>query len=73
MKSSIRTLAITGMTCGHCVAAVRRALESVPGVAVRTVELGRAEIEVTDPTVTDTRLGAVLDEEGYRLDRVDHE
>ena len=73
MKASIRTLAITGMTCGHCVAAVRRALESVPGVVVRAVELGRAEIDVADPAVTDTRLAAVLDEEGYRLDRVDHE
>ena len=25
-------LAITGMTCGHCVAAVKKALAAVPGV-----------------------------------------
>ena len=30
-------LAITGMTCGHCVSSVRQALESVPGVQVESL------------------------------------
>jgi copper chaperone len=40
-------LNITGMTCGHCVAAVKKALEAVDGVAHAEVELssGRARVE----------------------------
>ena len=40
--------AITGMSCGHCVAAVSRALEQVPGVSVLGVSVGSATIGV-DP------------------------
>ncbi|HET7458158.1 MAG TPA: cation transporter [Gemmatimonadaceae bacterium] len=36
------TLAITGMSCGHCVAAVRKALDAVPGVADANVTIGSA-------------------------------
>ena len=32
-------LTIESMTCGHCVAHVRRALEEIGGVIVRTVEM----------------------------------
>ena len=39
-------LAITGMSCGHCVASVRRALDGVPGVDVRDVAIGGAELGV---------------------------
>ena len=40
------SLAITGMTCGHCVAAVERALRAVPGVDRATVQIGGAEVAV---------------------------
>ncbi|RMG54927.1 MAG: copper chaperone, partial [Gammaproteobacteria bacterium] len=38
---------IDGMSCGHCTAAVERALSAVPGVsAVRvTLKPGQAEVE----------------------------
>jgi copper chaperone len=68
MTRETRTLHIGGMTCGHCVAAVRRALEAVPGVVVRDVHLGSAEIEVEVPEPSKERLVAALEEEGYRLD-----
>lgn len=45
------TLDISGMSCGHCVQAVRRALEAQPGVTVDEVGLGRATVH-TDPGVT---------------------
>jgi copper chaperone len=40
-------LEIEGMTCMHCVAAVKKALEAVPGVERVEVSLdaGRAEVE----------------------------
>ena len=39
-------LAIDGMSCGHCVAAVRDALGDVDGVAVERVGVGAATIHV---------------------------
>ncbi|MBS1244912.1 MAG: Heavy-metal-associated domain, partial [Deltaproteobacteria bacterium] len=38
MEKAQVALAITGMTCGHCVAAVKKALAAMPGVE---------EVEVT--------------------------
>ena len=42
------TLVVTGMTCGHCVSAVRSLVLSVPGVTVRTLSLGVAVIAAPD-------------------------
>src|SRR5689334_20361851 len=42
------SLAISGMTCGHCVAAVRSALDEVPGVRGAQVAIGAAQVAV-DP------------------------
>jgi Cu+-exporting ATPase len=46
------TLAVTGMTCGGCANAVRRALTRVPGVAGAKVDLagGRATVDGTAPS-----------------------
>jgi copper chaperone CopZ len=42
------SLSIDGMSCGHCVQAVTKALSAVPGVAVKSVAVGSAAIETTD-------------------------
>jgi copper chaperone CopZ len=56
------TLAISGMSCGHCVAAVRAALSDVPGVTVREVGLGSAVITLDpDAATADAALQAVED------------
>jgi len=56
---------IDGMTCGHCVKAVRAALAKVPGVeAVEDVSLENGEAVVAgNPDAT--ALLAALAEEGY--------
>jgi len=55
------TLQIDGMSCGHCLNAVNRALASVPGVSVRSVQPGRAEVAVdaASQAVTDALVAAV--------------
>lgn len=58
------TLSIDGMTCGHCVAAVTRALSAVPGVKVRSVAMGSAVIETADGRATGNAVAA-LEEAGY--------
>lgn len=40
------TIPITGMSCGHCVARVKQALQGVPGVADAQVEIGSARLTV---------------------------
>ncbi len=45
------TLGISGMTCQHCVAAVTKALQSVPGVQSAQVDLaqGKASVDGSAP------------------------
>ena len=44
MKTKLK---VTGMTCTHCVGAVQRALEEVPGVTAVEVSLERAQALIT--------------------------
>lgn len=47
------TFSITGMSCQHCIQAVRRALAAVPGVTVVDVSLGTATVTIdTDDGMT---------------------
>lgn len=39
-------LKVSGMTCGHCAAAVTKAVEAVPGVDEVNVDLERGEVRV---------------------------
>jgi copper chaperone CopZ len=63
------TFSILGMSCGHCVAAVRRALESVPGITIHDVQIGSATVETIGPAPVDS-IKAALSEEGYEADVV---
>lgn len=59
-------MSIDGMSCGHCVSAVRAALTAVDGVTVEEVKVGSAIVSY-DPARTrpDEIVGAVADG-GYR-------
>ncbi len=58
-------LTITGMTCGHCTAAVKKALEKVSGVTSADVDLaaGRATVAGDAPVAA---LVAAVQDEGYQ-------
>jgi copper chaperone CopZ len=58
-------LTIEGMTCEHCVRAVKNRLTDTPGVEVERVEVGSAVIRL-DPSTTNIELveDAIADE-GY--------
>jgi copper chaperone len=65
----MQTYEIKGMTCGHCVKAVTKALGKVPGVAsVQGVDLasGRAVIEGTPE---EQAVIAAIQDEGYQATR----
>ena len=61
------TLIIEGMSCDHCVRAVRRALEETSGVVVRDVTIGSAEIEYDPTTVDSETIADAIEEEGYTV------
>jgi copper chaperone len=58
-------LKIDGMTCGHCTAAVKKALESVDGVQEAHVDLDAGHAVVTGSPEVGALIRAVEDE-GYR-------
>ncbi|MFP4607892.1 MAG: heavy-metal-associated domain-containing protein [Thiohalospira sp.] len=61
------TLKVTGMTCGHCVNAVKEALEEVEGVESAEVSLEEGKAEVTGTADPSALLKAVA-EEGYQAE-----
>jgi copper chaperone len=63
-KESIR---IEGMTCNHCVMAVRRQLAGVEGVEVEDVAIGSAVVRYDDTVVGSDRIDAAIAEAGFRV------
>jgi copper chaperone CopZ len=57
-------LKITGMTCGHCVAAVTKAIRTVPGVQDAQVDLASGSARVQGSADAQALVSAVQDE-GY--------
>ncbi len=63
-----KTLKISGMTCGHCVASVTKELSKLPGATNVTVDLASATAHLkADESVTEADLAAAVDEAGYQL------
>jgi copper chaperone len=62
------TYTVTGMTCGHCVAAVTQELSALPGVSAVDVELESGQVTVaSDAPLADDDVRAAVDEAGYVL------
>jgi copper chaperone len=58
-------LSIDGMSCGHCVARVDKALRALSGVKVARVDVGSAIVEFDPALVSVERVTAALDDAGY--------
>lgn len=56
---------IEGMSCGHCVARVRKSLEALDGVTVEDVQVGSARVAYDEDRVSPERLRQVIDDAGY--------
>lgn len=62
------TYRVTGMTCGHCVAAVTEELTALDGVTDVAVDLATGEVTVHSGTpLDDAAVAAAIDEAGYAL------
>jgi len=61
------TIEIGGMSCGHCVARVTKALNDVSGVDVEQVRVGTATV-LFDPSATsEAKIAEAIEDQGYSV------
>jgi copper chaperone CopZ len=58
-------LHINGMSCGHCLNAVSSALSRLPGITIRSVRIGRAEVDYDPAKVSPEAIAAAVNDAGY--------
>jgi len=59
------SLRISGMSCGHCVAAVREALAELPGVETTDVAIGAASVSIDTRVSSTDDVVRAIGEAGY--------
>lgn len=64
------TLHITGMTCGHCVGQVTKALTQLDGVHIKTVKVGEALVDYDQREITPADIARAVNEAGYEAQAV---
>lgn len=64
MTTSSTTFSVTGMSCGHCVSAVTRAVQQVDAGANVHVDLDKQTVAVTSGASADA-VKAAIEQAGY--------
>ena len=57
---------IDGMSCGHCIIAVRKELSRLP-LKIKDVSIGSAEIEYDEAKVTSDEIKKAINKAGYSI------
>ncbi|MBC9226867.1 cation-transporting ATPase [Aeromicrobium sp. 636] len=66
--STTTTYTVTGMTCGHCAAAVTQEVTTLPGVEDVQVDVATGAVTVTSAApLDDSAVAEAIDEAGYAL------
>lgn len=60
-----QVLEIGGMSCGHCLASVRGALEALPGVTVEDLKLGSATVSFDEQSTPPSAIVQAVEDAGY--------
>ena len=60
-------LKIDGMSCGHCVSAVDKALKGVDGVQVEQVAVGSATVSYDPATTSTDKITEAIGDAGYTV------
>ncbi|MCG6550881.1 MAG: cation transporter [Candidatus Magnetominusculus sp. LBB02] len=60
-------LAISGMSCQHCVGRVKKAIDAVSGVEMSTVEVGSAVVKINDSKTTQKTVEEAVAAAGYKI------
>ena len=62
-----KEIRIQGMTCHHCVMAVKKELMKIPDLVVKEVSIGSALVQFDEKKVTESRIAAAVEEAGYQV------
>jgi copper chaperone len=63
-----RTVAVKGMTCGHCVSSVSQELRRLPGVESVEIDLASGRVAITSSQdIDDDAVRTAVDEAGYEV------
>lgn len=62
-----QTLEIGGMSCGHCLMAVKRALGSLDGVTIEEVRIGKATVDFDESRVEKDAIAEAIRDAGYTV------
>ena len=60
-------IAIEGMSCQHCVMAVKKALGGVPGILESNVQVGSASVKYDDTKIKKEDIEAKIEKAGYTV------
>ena len=59
------TIAISGMSCAHCVARVRKTLDATAGVHTSDVSIGAASLSYDPAVTTPAQIAVAVSDAGY--------
>ncbi len=60
-------LKIDGMTCHHCVMAVKKELSKLENVKIEDVKIGSAILQYDENKVSEKELSDAIEEAGYKV------
>jgi len=61
------TLQIEGMSCQHCVAAVKKAVDAIDGVSSSNVEVGSAIVNFDESKTKGNAISGAIQTAGYKV------
>jgi copper chaperone len=67
IKMAELTLSIEGMSCQHCVASVKKALDAVEGVTTAEVAVGSATITFDESKTDRNAIAGAVQDAGYKI------
>jgi len=61
------TIKIDGMSCQHCVAAVKKAVDAIDGVSSLNVEIGSAIVSFDETKTSSDAISGAIQSAGYKV------
>jgi copper chaperone len=58
---------IEGMSCGHCVMAVRKELSRLDNVKIDDVQIGKAKVEYDESKTQESLIISAIEEAGFKV------
>jgi copper chaperone len=65
MKS--KEFKIEGMSCGHCVMAVKKELNKLTDIIVDDVKIGNAKVQYDENKIAEKTIADAIEEAGYKV------